>query len=206
MYATNTRATHTIFTVVLVKEIFCMWKQQFYEYVPYNEQEQADLRVILRSIETFDDVLTRDNEIVHFTVSGFVVNEARNKVLMIHHNIYNSWGWTGGHADGDTDFLHVAQKEVLEETGVLAKAVNDSIFSIDVLQVLAHVKKGKYVTPHIHLNITYLLEASEDAELTIAEDENSAVEWIAFKDVSNRCNEAHMIPVYEKLMKKVDAL
>lgn len=183
-----------------------MWKQQFFDYVPYNEQEQADLRVIKRAIETFDDVLTRDNEIVHFTVSGFVVNEARNKVLMIHHNIYNAWGWTGGHADGESDFLSVAKREVLEETGVHATAIHDEIFSIDVLQVLAHTKKGKYITPHIHLNVTYLLQADEQQELTIAEEENSGVEWIAFKDVALRCNEAHMIPVYEKLLKKVEEL
>ena len=183
-----------------------MWKQQFYNYVPYNEQEQADLRVIHRSIETFDDILTRDNEIVHFTVSGFVVNETRDKVLMIHHNIYNSWGWTGGHADGETDLLQVAIREVLEETGVTAKAICESIFSIDVLQVLAHIKKGRYITPHIHLNVTYLLEASEQQTLTIAEDENSGVEWIAFDEVASRCNEAHMLPVYEKLMAKVRAL
>lgn len=183
-----------------------MWKQQFYNYKPYNEQEQADLRVILRSIETFDDVLTRDNEIVHFTVSGFVVNEARDKVLMIHHNIYNSWGWTGGHADGETNFLSVAKREVLEETGVTATTVVESIFSIDVLQVLAHVKKGRYVTPHIHLNVTYLLEASEQQALTIAEEENSGVEWIPFADVVKRCNEAHMLPVYEKLLQKVKDL
>ena len=37
---------------------------------------------------------------------------------MIHHNIYNSWSWTGGHADGDKDLLYVAIKEAKEETGV----------------------------------------------------------------------------------------
>ena len=183
-----------------------MWKQQFQQYIPFNEQEASDLRVIQRCIETFDDVLTRENEIAHFTVSGFVVNELRNKVLMIHHNIYNSWGWTGGHADGDSDFLRVALREVLEETGVAATAVNEEIFSIDVLQVLAHKKKGKYVTPHIHLNITYLLEASESASLTIAEEENSGVEWITFDEVNTRCNEEHMKPVYSKILQKVHAL
>ena len=170
--------------------------------MPFNEQEEADLRVISRCIETFDDVLTRDNEIAHFTSSGFVVNKARTKVLMIHHNIYHSWGWTGGHADGESDFLQVAIREALEETGVHTTPVSTDIFSIDVLQVLAHVKKGKYVTPHIHLNVTYLLEASEEESLTIAEEENSGVEWIPFEDVLHRVAEEHMRPVYAKLMEK----
>ena len=37
---------------------------------------------------------------------------------MIHHNIYNSWGWTGGHADGNSDLIKVAIKEAQEETGI----------------------------------------------------------------------------------------
>ena len=53
------------------------------------------------------------------TASGFIVNEARNKTLMVHHNIYNSWSWTGGHADGDSDLLAVALREAREETGIV---------------------------------------------------------------------------------------
>ena len=39
------------------------------------------------------------------------MNKDKTKVLMIYHNIYNSWSWTGGHADGDEDLLYVAIKE-----------------------------------------------------------------------------------------------
>ena len=54
----------------------------------------------------------------HMTASSWIVNEDYTKVLMIYHNIYNSWAWTGGHADGDEDLLHVAVKEAREETGL----------------------------------------------------------------------------------------
>ena len=33
--------------------------------------------------------------------SSWLVNQAHDKVLMIYHNIYHSWAWTGGDADGD---------------------------------------------------------------------------------------------------------
>ncbi len=33
------------------------------------------------------------------------------KTLMVHHNIYNTWAWTGGHADGDKDMLEIAIKD-----------------------------------------------------------------------------------------------
>jgi len=68
-------------------------------YAPKNEQEAQDKKVMLECIKVFpDSVLSRDNEIAHITSSGFVVNRAASKTLMIHHNIRNSWAWPGGRA------------------------------------------------------------------------------------------------------------
>lgn len=50
--------------------------------------------------------------------SARVVNRERDKVLMLYHNIYHSWSWLGGHADGETDLLSVALREVKEEAGI----------------------------------------------------------------------------------------
>ena len=98
-------------------------------YKPYNEQEKCDKELILEYMDTFDDVLTRDNKMCHFTASNWIVNKERTKVLMIYHNIYDSWAWTGGHADGDSDLLHVALKEANEETSLKnLKVLNDGIF------------------------------------------------------------------------------
>lgn len=183
-----------------------MWQQQIMNYKPFNEIEEQDLRVISAYLSTFDDVLTRQNEIVHFTSSGFVVNEARTKALMVYHNIYQSWSWTGGHVDGETDFLTVAIREVEEETGVKATPITSNIFAIDVLPVVGHFKKGKYVTPHLHVNVSYLLEADELAVTRIAEEENSAVAWIPIHEIKAYCKERHMLPVYEKIVNKIAML
>ena len=86
-------------------------KEQIENYKPYNEQEENDKQVMLQSFETFNDMLTRENKICHFTASNWIVNKERTKVLMIYHNIYKSWAWVGGHADIDADLLHVALKE-----------------------------------------------------------------------------------------------
>ena len=53
-------------------------------------------------LNTFNDVLTRNNKMCHFTASSWIINKDKTKVLMVYHNIYKSWSWTGGHADGDT--------------------------------------------------------------------------------------------------------
>lgn len=79
------------------------WIEALEKYEACSEQEKKDKEIILKCIDTFDDILTRNNEIAHITSSGFVVNRNRDKVLMVYHNIYNSWSWTGGHADGEED-------------------------------------------------------------------------------------------------------
>ena len=84
-------------------------------YQPFNEQEEMDKSLILNWIETQDDAFSRDNTVAHMTASAWVVNKDRSRVLMAYHNIYDSWSWLGGHADGETDLLAVAIREVKEE-------------------------------------------------------------------------------------------
>lgn len=173
-------------------------------YKPYNEQENQDKKVILKYIDTFDDVLTRQNEFGHFTASSWVVNKDRTKVLMIYHNIYKSWAWTGGHSDGDSNLLNVALREVKEETGVKnVKPIKDDIFSIEIICVNGHIKRGKYVSSHVHLNVTYLLEADETEELKVKEDENSGVRWVDIDKSVELSTELWMQGIYRKLIEKM---
>ena len=178
-------------------------RKEIGDYKPYNEQEEQDKKVMLEYIDTFDDVLTRNNEFGHFTASSWVLNKDRTKVLMIYHNIYKSWAWTGGHSDGDSNLLNVAIREVKEETGVkYVKPISDNIFSLEIICVNGHVKRGKYVSSHVHLNVTYLLEADEDEELKIKEDENSGVRWVDIDKAVELSNEAWMKGIYKKLIEK----
>ena len=177
--------------------------KQIEKYNPVDEQEKKDKEIILDFINKNDDVLVRDNEIAHITSSGFIVNKLRTKVLMIHHNIYNSWGWTGGHADGDSDLIKVSIKEAKEETGIKeARPITNDICSIDILPVNAHIKRGKYVASHLHLSVAYILEADENEELVVKEDENSGVKWVDIDKVLDLTNEEYMKNVYKKLIDK----
>lgn len=180
-------------------------KEQIEKYEPYNEQEKKDKETMLKYINTFDDVLTRNNEFGHFTASAWVLNKEKTKVLMIYHNIYKSWAWTGGHADGDVDLLGTAIREVKEETGVNnVKVLNDDIFSLEIICGNGHVKRGKYVSSHVHLNLTYLLEVDESEVLKVKPDENSGVKWINIEDVGKVSNEEWMIEnVYRKINEKL---
>lgn len=171
-------------------------------YVPINKQEEQDQKVMLDYLHLFkENILTRENEFAHFTSSGFILNESKDKVLMIYHNLYNSWAWTGGHADGEEDLLEVAIKEAKEETGVVnIYPLSTEIMSLDILPVWGHMKKGAYVSSHQHLNVSYLLVASEDDPLRIKEDENSNVGWIPVDEIESYCQEPQMLPIYQKLL------
>ena len=179
-------------------------REQIEKYKPYNEQEEKDKEMMLKYIDTFEDVLTRENEMCHFTASNWIVNKDRTKVIMIYHNIYKSWAWTGGHADGDSDLLHVALKEANEETGLSnLKVLSDGIFGIQILTVDSHIKRGKFVSSHLHLDCCFLLEADENEKLRIKEDENSNIKWIPIEKATKLTNEEKMKPIYKKLNEKI---
>jgi len=182
--------------------------KQIEQYQPLNEQEVADKATILMMIEKFSHtILLRDNTIAHLTASGFILNATFDKTLMIHHNIYKSWGWTGGHADGDADLLHVALKEAQEETGITSvKPLSSGIAALDILPVFSHMKREKFVNTHLHLSCAYLLIADEGETLQYNPNENSGARWIPLKEVSTHCSETHMLPVYQKLIKKAEQI
>ena len=180
-------------------------KASIEKFTPYNEQEEVEKRIMLNYIKDFNDVLTRQNEYGHFTSSAFVFNKERTKILMIYHKIYNSWAWVGGHSDGDSDLLYVAMKEAKEETGIKnVKPISKDIYSLELINVNGHEKRGKYVGSHVHLNVTYLLEADESEEIRIKEDENSGVKWVPIDDILNVTSEVWVRDrVYAKILDKM---
>lgn len=176
-------------------------------YLPYNCEEEKDKEIILRYMDIFDDILTRNNEIAHLTSSCWIVNKDKTKVLMVYHNIYDSWAWPGGHADGNEDLLYVSLKEAKEETGLkYVRPLSDEIFSLEILGVNGHIKNDQYISSHIHLNFTYLLCADETELTHIKLDENSGVKWFDLEEAVKASNEPYMQKIYAKLNKKLEDL
>ena len=179
--------------------------RQIENYPPFNEQEEKDKALILGWISNNENAFSRENTVAHITASAWVVNKDRSKVLMVYHNIYNSLSWLGGHADGETDLLSVAIREVKEEAGIAhVRPVSENIFSLESLTVDGHVKKGKYISSHLHLNITYLLEADSEEDVRIKADENSGVAWFTPEEALQKSTEPWIVErVYGKLIEKV---
>lgn len=174
-------------------------------FVPYNEQEEKDKAEILRYVSETSDVLTRENRNAHITVSAWLTDKKREYVLMAYHNIYDSWAWLGGHADGNEKLKEVVLREIEEESGLYeVRFLKEDIFSMEILPVFGHEKKGAYVSSHLHLNITYLLEADMNEPIRIKEDENSNIGWIKMEEIKNYSTESWFVErVYDKLCEKV---
>ena len=173
------------------------------KYSPFNEQEEKDKALILQFLRENSDAFQRSNKIAHMTASSWVVNRSRTRVLLAYHKIYDSWTWTGGHADGETDLLSVAMREVREETGVEnVRPLSRDIYSLEVLTVDGHEKRGEYVPGHLHLNITYLLEADENDPLSVREEENRAVGWFGLDEALEVSSEPWF---NERIFKKLNA-
>lgn len=174
-------------------------------YIPYNEQEAQDRVEMLRRLRSGEELYFRDNAAAHITVSGWVTSPDREKVLMAYHNIYDSWSWLGGHADGERDLLRVAEKEIREESGLENfTPVSEGIFSLEILTVDGHMKKGRYVSSHLHLNFTFLFEADTEQAVRCKPDENSSVGWFGLDEAIEASDEPWIRDViYRKLNQKL---
>ena len=174
-------------------------------FLPGTPQEAADRETLLGLIREHGlHILDRDCEAGHVTCSGFILSPDLKQTLMAYHLVYQSVGWTGGHADGDADLLGVALREAREETSVTKLwPLTRRILSIDALPVPPHEKHGKLVAAHVHYNVTYGLIAPMDQPVADKPDENRSVRWLPTEEIAACCTEPHMLPVYDKIIARM---
>ena len=182
-----------------------MLYEEIEAFRPCNAQECADRELILSFLQkTPEEELFSRNTPAHFTVSAWIVNASRTRVLMVFHNIFRSWSWTGGHATSPNEPNELALRKARQETGLkTVRPVSDQIYSLEVIASSGYYEQEKYIPSHLHLNLTYLLEADDTEPIHIDEKENCGVKWFDLRRAAMQPNGAWIRSVYEKLNKKL---
>lgn len=174
------------------------------EYITTDPREATEQKLLLQWIDQYPQtILLRENSFAHMTASAMIFNPSMTKTLMVYHKIYDSWSWTGGHADGEADMMQVALREAQEETGLIRLSpITDRPTGLDILPVKGHFKKGSWIPAHIHLSLCYSFFADEDQTLRCKPDENSGVRWIKIDDLQDFVSEPDMLPIYERIIRR----
>jgi 8-oxo-dGTP pyrophosphatase MutT (NUDIX family) len=120
----------------------------------------------------------------HLTGSGFVLDPARARLLLLHHVHLDRWLQPGGHSEGELAPRAIALREIEEETGLrpedLSPFPDESILDVDVHPIPANPKKAE--PAHVHLDLRYGFVAREGAQPRISE-ESHALRWVAFDEL-----------------------
>ena len=182
------------------------YREDIWRFEARNVQEEADQRQILAFIRRdADGVLRRENP-AHITTSALVFNPTKTKVLLVFHNQFRAWSWTGGHADGQAGLLEAAMREAREETGIReVEPLSPAIQALDILPVWGHEKQGRSVTAHLHLSVGFALTAPENQPLAAKTDENSGVRWVSVRQLEQYVTEPYMLYIYRKIGARLGA-
>lgn len=116
------------------------------EHRPYDEREYSSQEEIRIALRTLPHPFDRNAHRIHLTASAVVIG-SRGVLLHRHRNL-GRWLQPGGHFDPGETPLEAAVRETLEETGIHARPLANTIFHID-----CHEAGG-----HRHLDIRYLLD------------------------------------------------
>ena len=144
-----------------------------YDYNPKDCLEQEHKKKMISFCKNYDDCFERSCQIGHFTSSAWVVNSRESEVLLIHHRKLRIWLQLGGHADGESNLLSVAIKEVLEESGLTSvEPITTSIFDLGIHKIPKYGKEAE----HYHFDVRFLLKSIRNDTL-IKNEESIEVKW-----------------------------
>lgn len=145
-------------------------------------------------VESHEDCFERSLAEGHVTGSAWVVNRAGTHVLLTHHKKLNRWLQLGGHADGDSDTLRVAKREVEEESGLTGIiTLGEDIFDVDIHLI----PERKSEPAHFHYDVRYLMQTSTGEDYVIS-DESHNLAWIGIHSLESYTTEISMLRLAHK--------
>ncbi|MFI3243438.1 MAG: NUDIX hydrolase [Akkermansia sp.] len=153
------------------------------QYCLRPDAQLSRAREVQRFIESSPRCFDRHYEPGHITGSCLLLNPAGDKCLLTLHRKLKRWLQLGGHAEGETNVLDVAQREAVEESGITEiEAIEAAIFDVDIHLIPERPHLGE--PAHFHYDIRYLMRAAHE-DYTCSE-ESDALAWLSWQDAQER--------------------
>ncbi len=164
------------------------------DYASAWPEEQGTTRRFITFVEAHPDCFERHLSIGHVTGSAWVVNQAGTHVLLTHHKKLNMWLQLGGHADGNSNILEAALREVQEESGLKAfDPVSNPIFDVDIHRIPEH----KSTPEHDHHDIRFAVRAVGSDDYIVS-DESHDLAWVEIDQLAEFTTEESMLRMAAK--------
>ena len=177
------------------------------QFKPADAAETAKRDNLLQDVQNRAEELLFRTVSPHLTASLWIMDSSCTQVLMVHHNIYKSYSWTGGHADGEADLLAVAVREAEEESGVQHLQIpTPQLLALELLPVAPHTRRGEQVAAHQHYCAVFAAFANPQLPLTHRPEENSDARWLPADRLADYVTETAMLPLYAKLTARMRKL
>jgi 8-oxo-dGTP pyrophosphatase MutT (NUDIX family) len=156
--------------------------------------ETAETDRYIRFVFAHTDCFERSLLEGHVTGSGWLVNQAGTHVILTHHRKLNRWLQPGGHADGDTDVMLVARKELEEETGLLEfDALDAEVFDLDIHPI----PERKGVPEHFHYDARFVFRVTGSEEYVVSEESHD-LQWVSIENLGEYTNEESVLRMARK--------
>jgi 8-oxo-dGTP pyrophosphatase MutT (NUDIX family) len=163
----------------------------------YNTLYSEEIQMVQDTIKYLRDneiYLGKGNEKGHITGSAWILNQAKDRMLLTHHFKLNMWVQLGGHTELEESVFESAYREGVEESGLAElKILSENIFDVDVHLI---PKRGNQ-SAHYHYDIRYLFEADETLPLEVSEESHD-VNWIAIDAVGTYTKSRSVLRMVEK--------
>ena len=145
------------------------------QHLPFDEAEALFLEQTTAFVRQEADFASRLNPAGHLTGSAWVVNPARDAVLLIHHVNLNRWLQPGGHVEEeDASIQATAARETLEECGSAeVELVSPVLYDLDVHPI----PERKGFPAHLHYDFRFLVRVPDEAAFAAQEGEITDVRW-----------------------------
>ena len=124
------------------------------------------------------DALHRSCLTGHLTGSALVVDDDRERTLLMLHAKLGLWLQPGGHADGEGHLATVALTEATEETGIDGLTVLGPAVDCDIHQIPE--RKGE--PAHLHLDTSFVVLAPPGA-VAQGNHESHALRWVTLDEL-----------------------